>query len=756
MSMTIEVYVRSQADESLAAYFSNHVSGGAAIHELQYTLSRIGGCCEIELTASRERAQGHSVSVGNLIEVYTKSDDEERGCRYRGMILSVDEDYVKDTVTVKGWGFWAQFEWAIPTQYIEETDVESVVDAIFDNIKAQTYCETAGSTVLASSATIGDIELEYQSAADIIKKLAEFQADVDYGVDEDGTFYFEDKTTTKRGHFQVGLNVADLTVSETMEELYNDVLIKTKGAVSNGSLILHEDDTTSIASYKKRTKVIDAPEFADLADSVTWGTGQVDDNKAPAKVYDFTPIISAQKHFPYRGTVELVDRDGTSLVTADIESVEYSYEGEAGFSQSLEIGDARAKKDAGRMLAELDRKVIALKASEISSTKIEHSAYDEFAQTVLKDAHANDKYNVLMVDGSGYGSGRMKTVEYYTNADIWRLQGAMASTLFGLRGRFREESELSLIQSLEIPVGRAVDLVRIYYHMDQWGRYNFADEDALQDWYNISCSDGSLGGYIIEHDTVNDISNLVGNPVLSEANRGDLRLRPLNWTTEYIGDNAERAYYQQPDNGYVRFLVYADGNTSDIPFYCKFNYNRSSNNYALFYITIGASSIDFNVQRFEAGAWVSTSSTISDNLSSGAYIVKLEIDADANLVKAHIYIASSEVLVGTCQVSMAEQSDKTFSITKMGNSDNVSETSDAQLRWFDFPLEDGGTERVTLKVSRDGGANWVSDTPAHVRGEGHVDIDLSAQSSVNKTLMLRVESTWPAVIYGLAMAWGGD
>ena len=757
MSWLVEVYILNPSTSALKAYFSNYGDGGAAIHELEYERGRIGGCKELTLKANRVRAQGHTVAVGDLVEVYTESDDETRARRYRGTIISQDEDYAKGRITIRAWGYWLQFKYAVLTKYLETTDVESVIDDIFDGMKAQTYCETAGNVSLSSSATIGDIEIDMQTAEAVIKKLAELQSSVNYGVDEDGTFYFVDKVTTKRGHFQVGKNISGLKMTERMDKLYNDVLVKTRGVVSSGSLTLNEDDSTSIASYKKRSKVLEAPEFSDTDNAILWAQKMIAENKNPAQVFNGDPMLADKKHFPYTGTVALVDEDGTAIGTVDIEGVKVTYDNK-GFHQSLVLGDARAEWDSGDMFAELDREIALLKASNISAAKIEHSGHDEFAQTVMTDAHKTDKYNVLLIDGAGYGGGKVKIVDTYGDSDIMRTIGPLAGSLYGMRGRFRAVPEDAIIQTQEIAVGRALDSVRVYYHIDPWGRYNFADEDALQDWQSVGCGDSGLGGYIIHHESVDDVYTLVGNPALSTGtgtgNRGRLHLQPMNWSNEYIKGSADRAYYQQPDNGYVRFLIEVDGNNGDNVFYCRFNNDITLDNFAQLKISIASGSIDFYLDRYTSGGWVGGDSG-SDGDSVGGYIIKLMIDATNNLVKAFIYNAGTSALIDTLLLTMPEQADKVFKIMEMENSDHVSETGDAKLRWFDFPLPVGGTERIELKASRDGGTNWASNTPSHVRGYGYVDLDLSAQGSANKSLILRIESTWPAIIYGLGMAWGG-
>jgi hypothetical protein len=394
MSWLLEVRVKSTAG-ALKAFFSNQAAGGAAILDLEYSRSRIGGCGELTLTATRARAQGHAVALGDIIEVWSSSTDEAYARRYRGMIVAQDTKVDIGTVQIQAIGFWDQFKWAVVVNYIELTDAEAVVADIWADMKAQTWCETAGSISIASPATLGDVEVTFQDAAEIIAKLAEIQGSVDYGVNEDGTFYFEDQTTTKQGHFQIGHNVTDMEIVQRMDDLYNDVFLKTRGIVSNGSLMLHRSDSTSITSYKKRTRMLDVPEFANTNNSITWGDAQITKNKAPVTAYSFTPILSTEKHFPYRGTVGLVDEDGVAIGTVAIEGVTVKYD-ENGFTQKLDVGDIRAAWNLGSSIADIDREILLLKTSGISATKIAHSGFEAFTQYVYEHAFANGFYNVLV------------------------------------------------------------------------------------------------------------------------------------------------------------------------------------------------------------------------------------------------------------------------------------------------------------------------------------------------------------------------
>jgi len=247
---------------------------------------------------------------------------------------------------------------------------------------------------VASSATIGDCEFEFEKATAAIKALAEVQGGIDYGVNEDGNFYFLDSTTTKREHFQLGVNARNLQKKQKITKLYNDVFIDTKKVVSSGTLKLHEDDDTSVTAYGRRSKKLSSPEFTDAADCITWAEAKLAIESEPKVSYDFEPILK-DVYYDYTGKVTLADDEGTSLGTLFIDSVEYSFSG-GGFEMNIKVGDR--EETLGEALAEIEREVDIMKSSSLSLTKIEHKAYDVFKQYVYENAGTQKFYNVMVTE----------------------------------------------------------------------------------------------------------------------------------------------------------------------------------------------------------------------------------------------------------------------------------------------------------------------------------------------------------------------
>jgi hypothetical protein len=750
----VDARILNQTDNSTNAIFSNRISGGGSIKELEFKNNRIGGCGQFKMKAKRERIAGHSVSNGNIIELYThntavSSDTLTR--RYRGEVISTKIDYSKDEIAIKGYGHFFQFKNCLVVKYLETTDVADVVGDIFDAIKANTYCNTTGNISLSSSATIGDIELYFQEASDIIKKLAEIQGDVDYGVDEDGVFYFIDSTTTKRGHFQVGVNIESLAITTRSDELYNDLFIKTRGLVSSGNLIMHEDDDTSIASYKKRSRIVDAPEFSDVADAITYGEQQVTLNKSPITIYEFEPVLSDKTLFPYTGQVSLVDEDGTHIADVTIEGVTYKFD-KKGFSQKLSVGDRNALLDPGKLFSDIERKVKLIEAANISASKIKHEAVDEFKQYVYENAWTNGKYNVFVTNFDEDYESTYIDVDETAGVGI----GGRINSLIkraAIKAANPWSGAASIVTTKEIPTGRKLDSVRLYHYKDQYGRCTFDDDSVLQDWWNdIDAAYEEYGGYRIDETN----GYLVGNPDVASANRGPLYFSPQDWAQQFItGMGTDRLPWTQNANG-GRFMLRIDDlaitNNGESAFQFVFNY-QDTDNLCL-----------FSIERKDASYWTckleayqggivddSDSGDIADSYTS--FILRASIDGALDKCQVTIFDADMNEL-DVLIVDMAEETKRYIYIKRLWNSDL--DDGHVGLKWFEILPYTGESDRLVFKISRDGGTTWTSETPEYSTAYTYSDVNISAQPDGDNTIILKAELTWPAVVYGFGFACSGD
>jgi len=758
----IEARVFNQTDNTVRAVFSNLTNGGCAIHKLKFRNNRIGGCEQLMLTADRLRTAGHTVSTGNIIEVWiynTDNSDDTFSRRYKGVIRSIKQKYSSETITIMAWGLWEQFKWQTIVKYMETTDVADVVGDIFNDIKANTYCDTTGNISLASSAAIGDIELYFQQASDVIKKLAEIQGSVDYGVDEDGIFYFIDSITTNRGIFQVGVNITDLEIVERADELCNDYFLRTRNLVSSGNLTLHEDDDTSIAAYKKRTKVIDAPEFSDSDDAITWGQALIAANKDPVTIYSFKPILSTEALFDYTGKVNVLDENCNTLATLTIEGIEYSF-GNDGFSQRLYAGDREAAFDPGSLFANIENKVAMIEAANIASKKIEHSAYDEFKQYIYENAFAAGKYNVWDTNFSEDYETDYIDKEESTNISFGdRIKSMVRKLLAKHSNPF--SGTAAILQTYEIPAGRSVDSVRLYWYADHYGRYDFNDDSVLQDWYNAGVGSGYKddGGYIIDETN----GYLVGNPDVPYADRGVLWFTPQNWaqqlTTDGLGSSTARHYFHQnasvPQVVGLRINDVAITNAGDECFRLVFNYFDSGN-----YVRLSLSRKDADEWTFTLDPYINTvkgtSATLDVSDSYTDFVLTFSIlpSTDKSRVTITGMTDDTPTTLGTLDVDRSEQAKQYIKIERMWNS----EVDDGHvgLKWFEIYTYSGEPDRVVFKISRDGGTTWTNHTPSYNTAHSNTDVDISSQPAGNKTLILRAELRWPAVLYGMGLAWSGN
>jgi hypothetical protein len=756
--MNVDVKILDQTSGALTAYFSNRLSSDAAILDLQYECARIGGCSSLTMLAKRV-GNASSIACGNKVEVWVADSSGVFARKYLGVILSIDENYKKETCKIKAWGLWHQFEYQIVVKYIEGATVDTIIDTIFDSFQTNTYCDATPSISIASPATLGDVEVDFQPASEIIRKLAEVQGDIDYGVDEDGIFYFRDTTATKRGHFQIGVNVSDFRSSERADEMYNDVYLKTKGLVSVGNLILHEDNDTSIAAYKKRSQILEAPELSEISDALAWAQNKLESNSSPVKEYSFIPIVSAGTYFPYTGNVALVDSDGSAIGTFNLESATYNFDS-SGLSHELSVGDSNAEFDAAKLLSNLDRKLRIAEVSNISNSRIQHSGYDEFKQYVQQNSLESNLYNIFTQDFSDSDRGITKTIDRYTNAYIISKRRTKVDVPLNWDFHYSETVKTRVIKSTsmsypaiietgEIPTGRILDTVRIYYDIDQFGRYEFQDVDSVQDWRNESCSDTTKGGYLID----NTADCLKGNKDLSEPNRGTLWLQPKNWVRELVSGDLIPEYYNQSIGEELRFRVNdISGAENDIVFQCYFNYKPGAPiNFADFSIVILAGGgIRFYLKKYLNSALITTD--YFDLPGSTDYIVELLIAS--TFVLARAYNTDYE-LQDFMSIAMDAQSLKRFTILTMQNSDRAGETGNIGIQWLEIGSVDK-SNRIVLECSRDGGTTWESFTPDDINGFTYHDFDLSGQPDGTGTIKVKATLTWPGSLYGFAASWGGD
>jgi len=370
-------------------------------------LTNAGGCGRAKILATRALSTGHSVSAGNLIDVYVQfvrengTIDVSNTRIYRGIILDITEEYgTSSTMTIEAVGLFHQFTTIPVVLFDEANDVDNIVSDLFTNqIYLKTWClGTTSQISIASPEAIGDVEFTFTPADEAIRKLASVQGDVAFGVDEQARFFFKDQVTTQQAVFQIGLNAFDVKKTIRSRDLVNALFIRMNHVISSGSLIRFVQDATSVAAYKQRAKVVTAPEFKDPDDVETWADNVLAQTKDPIEVWEFEARHGLSTIQKAEGTARLVDADGaTTLADTQVLGVTYEFDGSDVYL-SYTLADRYSSGGIGSEIADMKRKMIFIENAELSNARIEHTGYEEFKQYVQENAMTAGKYNFMMTE----------------------------------------------------------------------------------------------------------------------------------------------------------------------------------------------------------------------------------------------------------------------------------------------------------------------------------------------------------------------
>lgn len=370
-------------------------SGSKILSGTRFTNTRNGGCGTGKIKCSRTLADGHAILVGDLVKAQLKTD-AGRETIYGGMVLDITEDWDSGVMTVQTVGLYGMFATVPVVFYRESCAVDVLVDDLYDDhIVGNTWCRTTKTISVSSPATIGDMEYEFKSADAAIKQIADFQGGIEYGVDADGKFYFRDESSDVVNVFQVGLNATDVKKTQKGRKLINALFVRCNHVLSSGALVKYRSDATSIASYRRRTKVVTSPEFKDWQDIDVWADNMLLKTASPVvsvsfDTFDPTPL------WP-RGEVRLNDVKGAPLCEMPLLEVTYGIS-KSDLSVKYKLGYEDAENEIGDEIESLRREIVALESQEISNERIAHTGFEEFKQWMQQDALSRGLYNFMATE----------------------------------------------------------------------------------------------------------------------------------------------------------------------------------------------------------------------------------------------------------------------------------------------------------------------------------------------------------------------
>jgi hypothetical protein len=715
----IRIYDRSSNQK---AFFSSTARGHPILGG-QFEISRIGGCGKLTLTLARKKITG-TIDHGYLIEVWAQPTGGTLTKYYTGRIFRIPAAGTTAlAVQYEATGLWYQVERQTISKFYESNDIDTIIEAILDDIDNDSDLSTSTSEIsLSSPYTLGDFEAEAINAATAIQLLAEVQGDVQYGVDQDGKLYFKDLSTSDVVSFWVGKHLSKFEPNEDSVGVMNRAYMQSRQLVGGGHLTLVRDQTTgdhSIGNLGLCDNVLQIPHLSDPDDVWRWAEKQLADSGIKT-LCEAQPTGFSEFIFP-RGNARITDLDGTEY-SLPIQSVTYRLDPQKGFIGEMEIGDEPAPTISSEV-KRIQRDIATSKSNAISLTKIEHTRGEEWQQESIIDAQdlgLLNHFTALFTD--------LKTVDeefagtVHTNLDTRRNF---------VTGPFPDaEWTLGQYWSRMIPSGQPVDSVRCHFLFDLYGRLTFDYDEDLDDHFTYNLVTGSGQAWRIkEDDHLLEYDNSSGDGQL-------IYTGPSGFAWQATGYKFRI--------GLKNFNRFATG----VYAWIYWDY-QDSNNWNGIRIQNFATVKRFRMINNSGGSQtnIGTPSELTDYIDQDC---ELEITARPSGSTSRLDVYRDGSLQGSITSTSAVLSAGndvrigTWAVDTIGPPD----TPACDVDYFEIQeYVVGNQPKITYGISRTDGVNLSGGSL--VQGTAHFTQDISGQPSGSQ-LRIRAKCYWPARLYG----WG--
>jgi len=691
-------------------------SGYNPLTFLDFKLNANGGCGDATIKLLRERVPGppraaqfgYLMEPGDVVDVWLHSwyFGDALLQWYQGVITKVeDPEGFGDTITIEARGIWDEIlEKRLVTKYYEGKAINVMVADILADVAAESRISTSTAGIVVTSPyTIDDVELELTSVAAAIESLAAVQGNIQYGIDPSGVFYFKTLDATTKLTAQVGVNVSDYKKHGESNDVTNHYLLQAKQLVGGANLILSREDGVSIATYGRRTKIVQATGLQNISDLYRYGDMLLDESAEYKDHVDVEVTGDVYYLFP-RGKCNVAKLDKTSL-PLDIQSVRYTFEGNG--KMTLGLGDAPVSTLSDEV-KRISRNISVGKQTAMSNTKIEHTKSDEWTQTVRLDA----------------GKQGNLTVYYDIFPDETGLDQARSHgyTFDSRRGFMRAGPELApnscSIQSQAIPIGVQVDTIRVYTNTNLNGMIDFNTGDDIRDYFTQPDSGlwaiSDLGSYLY------DTRDPAGSFLTFD---GDKYIYPTIYFVRLTG------FTQLPTpTGEVAWIIWN--------YHADDGIDPESYHYIKIYAT--ATTGQFEMKTYDGSTHTLVNGPIASN-DIGRIDLEVRHSGTGNTTAA-LYRRSTGALRGTLTGSLTSYAFRPPKLFNFGN-------PYGQQPWI---VDSIGLTRLTkcdVYASRDGGTTWTLATIAD--GETVVDVDVSTQPA-GSTICLKAVMQYPSRLNG----WG--
>lgn len=256
--------------------FTSRINGifGEMVIDLNITLDEL------------KNHEGTSIEFMNVVDLYVIDEDNPRGrCIYRGFISRYEPYFENEQgVRVRVLGLGAilshsHYKDADFTVSHSGDDPETIGRAIIDHVNT-VYTSSLFSYDNDSTDAVGttvSIDFVDQKWIDALKKTGELAGtDWWWKIDALGKYWLKAKPSSSTHSFTLKKHVDRFVIPKDSEKIINDVVVRYDGGTAT------DDDSTSISSYGKRTKIISETDLKDATAGSQRATKEVEDGKDPS------------------------------------------------------------------------------------------------------------------------------------------------------------------------------------------------------------------------------------------------------------------------------------------------------------------------------------------------------------------------------------------------------------------------------------------------------------------------------------------
>jgi len=196
---------------------------------------------------------------------------------YTGFIYDLPKKTSKTTIlTYQGFGYYDQLDWVHVTGVWTNKRVSEIIADIVENsVAPKTAIRYNKVKILDSPSIITNYNADTVKAKEAIQKLAGFEENFVWGVDNFREFFFWLRSDQVMGKLWVGKHCEDLEIEENASQLANRLYVKA-GVIQNGTNYIGVvEDLDSINKYGIREAVVTAPEAINVDDALAWAEAQL-------------------------------------------------------------------------------------------------------------------------------------------------------------------------------------------------------------------------------------------------------------------------------------------------------------------------------------------------------------------------------------------------------------------------------------------------------------------------------------------------